>query len=86
MKTLDEFLFFIRNKPEDFCYLLDAFLDAMPHTRESVEEMIDALISHDEEEIYKKLLKDFADLLTPDESEKLNADYERMTGHPLQQD
>ena len=51
----------------DFLTLLDDCLDRMPRTRESVDKMLDALSRFDLWPVYRRLLTDCYELLTPEE-------------------
>lgn len=58
-----------------FDTLLEEFLDKMPCSRESVEEMLKTVSAFDLWPVYNKLLTDCVTLLSPDELAKLKADY-----------
>ena len=67
----------------DFDAILEDFLEKMPCTRESVEEMLEAVSSLDLWPVYNKLLTDCVALLSPEELAKLKADYKDKFSIPL---
>ncbi len=81
-KTLDDVMERIMENGR-FDSSLQDFLDTMPHTREITEELLDAVIEWDLWELYDKLLTEHDDLLTPEELEKLKADYRQLFDLPL---
>ena len=81
-KTLDDVMERIMENGK-FDSSLQDFLDTMPHTRESTEELLDAVLEWDLWELYNKLLTEHDDLLTPEELEKLKADYRQLFDLPL---
>ena len=81
-KTLDDVMERIMENGK-FDSSLQDFLDTMPHTRESTDELLDAVLEWDLWELYNKLLTDHDDLLTPEEREKLKADYRQLFDLPL---
>ena len=56
---------------------IDDYLDQMSYSRESVNELLDAITSWDLLQVYEKLLIDFAELLTPEELIRLKKDYRK---------
>lgn len=62
---------------------VEDYLDNMPHTRKSVEEMLDAILNWDMWEIYCKLLTEFKDLLTDVEIKQLKNRYAELFDVPL---
>ena len=62
---------------------MEEYVDNMPHTRESVEEMLDAILSWDMWEICRKLLTEFEDLLTDVEIKQLKNRYAELFDVPL---
>lgn len=67
----------------DFDAILEDFLEKMPCTRESVEEMLEAVSSLDLWPVYNKLLTDCVALLSPEKLAKLKADYKDKFSIPL---
>lgn len=67
----------------DFDTILEDFLEKMPCSRESVEEMLETISSLDLWPVYHKLLTDCVALLLPDELSKLKADYKEKFSIPL---
>ena len=59
----------------DFDSILEDFLERMPCSRESVDEMLETVSALDLWPVYRKLLTDCVALLTPEELAKLKADY-----------
>ncbi len=55
----------------DFTDLLDEALEKLPFTRESAEELMDAIISYDEAELYDALFDNFAEFVTREEKNKI---------------
>lgn len=62
--------------PEDF-------LDRMPCSMESADEMLETISTLDLWPVYRKLLTDCVALLTPEELAKLKADYKEKFSIPL---
>lgn len=62
---------------------VENYFDNMPRTRESVEEMLDAILSWDMWEIYRKLLTEFEDFLTDMETKQLKNRYAELFDVPL---
>ena len=62
---------------------IDDYLDQMSYSRESVNELLDAITSWDLLQVYEKLLIDFAELLTPEELIRLKKDYRKTFDLPL---
>lgn len=67
----------------DFDTILEDFLEKMPYSRESVEEMLETVSNLDLWPVYNKLLTDCVALLTPEELAKLKADYKEKFSIPL---
>lgn len=67
----------------DFDTILEDFLEKMPCSRESVEEMMETVSTLDLWSVYNKLLTDCAALLSPEELAKLKADYKEKFSIPL---
>lgn len=67
----------------DFDEILEDFLDKMPHSRESVDEMLKILSDWDLWPVYYKLLTDCTAALTPDETARLKAAYAEKFLIPL---
>lgn len=67
----------------DFDSILEDFLERMPCTRESVDEMLETVSALDLWPVYRKLLTDCAAFLTPEELAKLKADYNEKFSIPL---
>ena len=62
---------------------IGAYLDQMPHTRESAEELLDAAGAYDCSEIYTALLTDFEDLLTDAEITRIRDRYRKTFDQPI---
>ncbi len=67
----------------DFDSILEDFLERMPNSRESVDEMLETVSALDLWPVYRKLLTDCVALLTPEELAKLKADYKEKFSIPL---
>lgn len=67
----------------DFDSILEDFLERMPCSRESVDEMLETVSALDLWPVYRKLLTDCVALLTPEELAKLKADYKEKFSIPL---
>lgn len=67
----------------DFDTILEDFLERMPNSRESVDEMLETVSALDLWPVYRKLLTDCVALLTPEELAKLKADYNEKFSIPL---
>lgn len=67
----------------DYDSKLNDYLERMPHTRESTDELLDVLISVDSSAVYTKLLMDFKDLLSPEEISSLEREYTKRFDLPL---
>ena len=59
----------------DFFNMLRDYLDILPHSRDSVDELLEAVLQYDIIEIYDKLLIEYEDLLLEEEKERLKSDY-----------
>lgn len=81
IETLDDIIECLDDP--DFDAILEDFLEKMPCTRESVEEMLEAVSSLDLWPVYNKLLTDCVALLSPEELAKLKADYKDKFSIPL---
>ena len=81
IETLDDIIECLDDP--DFDAILEDFLEKMPCTRESVEEMLEAVSSLDLWPVYNKLLTDCVALLTSEELAKLKADYNEKFSIPL---
>lgn len=81
IETLDDIIECLDDP--DFDAILEDFLEKMPCTRESVEEMLEAVSSLDLWPVYNKLLTDCVALLTSEELAKLKADYKEKFSIPL---
>ena len=81
IETLDDVIECI-NDP-DFDTIIEDFLDKMPCSRESVEEMLETVSALDLWPVYNKLLTDCVALLSPEELAKLKADYKEKFSIPL---
>ena len=75
-KRLDEIIDDYYEDPDLF-QIIDEYPDKLSHSRESVEVLLDAIQSNDSAswELFKKLLYDFNDLLTPEEREHIMEEY-----------
>lgn len=80
-ETLDD-IFECIDDP-DFDPILDDYLDRMPCSRQSVDEMLETVSYWDMWPIYNKLLTDCVDLLTTEVLTKLKADYKEIFSMPL---
>lgn len=67
----------------DFDSILEEFLERMPNSRESVDEMLETVSALDLWPVYRKLLTDCVALLTPEELAKLKAEYKEKFSIPL---
>ena len=67
----------------DFDSILEDFLESMPNSRESVDEMLETVSALDLWPVYRKLLTDCVTLLTREELAKLKADYKEKFSIPL---
>lgn len=68
---------------DDFEECLRKYLDSMPRTRESAEEILKEMTQWDEWELYKTLLQDFAELLSREEISKTITAYKKKFMIPL---
>ena len=55
----------------DFTDLLDAALEKLPFSRESAEELMDAITRYDAAELYDALFDNFAEFVTREEKNKI---------------
>ena len=67
----------------DFDMILEDFIEKMPCSRKSVEEMLETVSVLDLWPMYNKLLMDCVALLSPEELAKLKADYKEKFSIPL---
>ena len=67
----------------DFDSILEDFLEEMPCSRESVDEMLEVIAGWDLWQAYNKLLMECTALLTTAEVAKLKADYKEKFSIPL---
>lgn len=67
----------------DFDTILEDFLEKMPCSRESVEELLETVPALNLWPVYNKLLTDCVDLLSPQELAKLKSDYKEKFSLPL---
>lgn len=81
IETLDDVIGCIDDP--DFDTILEDFLDKMPCSRESVDEMLEVISGWDLWTVYDKLLTECESLLTTDEIIKLKADYKEKFDLPL---
>lgn len=81
IETLDDIIECLDDP--DFNAILEDFLEKMPCTRESVEEILETVSYLDLWPVYRKLLTDCATLLTLEELVKLKADYKDKFSIPL---
>ena len=81
IETLDDIIECLDDP--DFNAILEDFLEKMPCTRESVEEILETVSYLDLWPVYRKLLTDCVALLTPEELAKLKADYKEKFSIPL---
>lgn len=81
IKTIDDVIDCIDDP--DFDLILDDFLEEMPYSRNSVDEMLEVLSSWDLLPVYDKLLTECVGLLTPEELSKLKMDYKAKFSLPL---
>lgn len=81
IETLDDVIGCIDDS--DFDTILEDFLDKMPYSKESVNEMLDIVSGWDLCAVYDKLLTECESLLTTDEIIKLKADYKEKFDLPL---
>ena len=81
IETLDDVIECIDDP--DFDSILEDFLEKMPCSRESVDEMLEAVSGLDLWSVYNKLLTDCVALLSQEELAKLKADYKEKFSIPL---
>lgn len=81
IETLDDVIECL-DDPE-FDTILEDFLEKMPCSRESVDEMLETVSALDLWPVYYKLLTDCLSLLSSDELAKLKADYKEKFSIPL---
>lgn len=81
IETLDDVIECLDDS--DFDTMLEDFLDRMPCSRESVEEMLETVSALDLWPVYNKLLTDCIALLSPEELVKLKVDYKEKFSSPL---
>lgn len=81
LETLDDVIDCIDDP--DFDSILEDFLDNMPSSRESVDEMLEIASAWDLWPVYYKLLTDCETFLTPEEHAKLKTDYKEKFSIPL---
>lgn len=67
----------------DFDSILEDFLEKMPSSRKSVDEMLEVIAGWDLWQVYNKLLTECTALLTTAEVAKLKADYKEKFSIPL---
>ena len=67
----------------DFDSILEDYLEKMPCSRESVDEMLEVIAGRDLWQVYNKLLTECTALLTTAEVAKLKADYREKFSIPL---
>lgn len=66
----------LKDEP-DFDLILEEFLDSMPCSRKTVDELIKVISKYDLWLVYYKLLHDCGSLLSPTEREKIESDYKK---------
>lgn len=81
IETLDDVIECIDDP--DFDSILEDFLEEMPRTRESVDEMLEVIAGWDLWQLYNKLLTECTALLTTAEVAKLKAEYKEKFSIPL---
>lgn len=81
IETLDDIIECLDDP--DFDTILEDFLERMPCSRESVDEMLETVSALDLWPVYNKLLTDCVALLSPEELAKLKADYKEKFSIPL---
>lgn len=81
IETLDDVIECFNDS--DFDTILEDFLEKIPCSRESVEEMLETISALDLWPVYNKLLTDCVALLSPEELAKLKADYKEKFSIPL---
>lgn len=81
LETLDDVVECIEDP--DFDSILEEFLEKMPSSRESVDEMLKTVSALDLWSVYNKLLTDCVALLSPEELAKLKADYKEKFSVPF---
>lgn len=81
IETLDDVIGCIDDS--DFDAILEDFLDKMPCSRESVDEMLEVISGWDLLTVYDKLLAECESLLTAEEIMKLKDDYKEKFDLPL---
>ncbi len=68
---------------EDFDDSLTKYLNNMPRTRKSAEEILEEMTQWDEWDLYKTLLQDYMEFLTPEEIRKTIRAYKKKFIMPL---
>ena len=68
---------------DDFEDSLRKYLEKMPRTRESAEEILKEMTQRDEWELYKTLLQDFVEFLSREEISKTITAYKKKFMIPL---
>lgn len=81
IETLDDVIECIDDS--EFESILEDFLEKMPYSRESVDEMLEAISGWDLWQVYNKLLTECTELLTAAEISKLKSDYKDRFSVPL---
>lgn len=81
LETLDDVIDCIDDP--DFDSILEDFLDNMPSSRESVDEMLETVAVWDLWQVYHKLLTECEAFLTPEEHARLKSDYKEKFTIPL---
>lgn len=81
LETLDDVVECIEDP--DYDSILEEFLEKMPSSRKSVDEMLEIVSAWDLWPVYYKLLTDCEAFLTPEEHAKLKTDYKEKFSIPL---
>ena len=66
----------------DFTDLLDEVLEKLPFSRESAEELMDAITRYDAAELYDALFDNFAEFVTGEEKDKIIQRYKDIFDIP----
>lgn len=63
--------------------MIEEYLESMPHTRDSVNKIIEAWKHNKIRQLYDKLISDYGDILAEDEKAKIEFDYKNIFDNPF---